>query len=1139
MASWTLVGSQINGLRLGDQTALATAVTPDGNTIVVGSAGNGSNIGYVRIFSWNGSSWVQKGATINGKSTGDYFGGNIGISSDGLVLIAGSTSNKAVYVYDYNSGTDTWDERSTISGLATSHFFSQDVKLTPDGTTMIIGAIANLAPTGYIQVWKWNGSAWQQKGNTMYGGSTGYGWNNDISDDGNTIIVGEYVGNSSNNAKVYDWNGSSWVQRGSTLSDGLGGNTGFGISVTMNSDGNNVAVGAPFTSGGAITYAYVWNGSAWVQRGSTVTGGRNISISPNGNILAVGNYAINSLTGAINVYQWNDSSWTQIGSTIAGNGANTWYGFGISVSENGLIVVGGGPAIGNANSSGYVRVFKYIPSTASASVDLYANGVNQYIANQTMTSDAQKTTVVTDIRAAIKAKTTNFSTAQKTATQKGFIDAMRSKGINTFTLPSDSFSTFTNTLSSVAPSLASKSIDIIYPNYLSQTSTVDVSSVNMSNYLHIEVPVNYSFTLQNGANSILLTFDGTALTSGGNTYTINSEFTLGNKIFTLRGIGSAMFSVTDEIVPDAPTSVSATYGNGGATVTFTPPSNTGTSSIIDYTVTASPGGQTATGSTSPITVTGLTNGTAYTFTVTARSSAGSSVSSSASSAVTPRTIPDAPTSVSATYGNGQASVTFTAPANNGGASIIDYTVTASPGGQTATGSTSPITVTGLTNGTAYTFTVTARNSEGSSSASSVSSSVTPKTVPNAPTNVIAQGGNTEVTVSFTGPANNGGSAITEYIVTVTPGGRTVTGASSPIVVTGLTNGVSYTFTVAATNVVGTGSAASAIAPAIPSLPVSDLNSGNISTVEDTVIVAGPVVITAKKIEAVSNIVTYAPSVENAPAVAISNVPPVVQNMTIGVAAVDETGVAVVKIVAQDLTGNLVTNFADTPLTVRITLPGFTASMVTIRTSAIIGGPVTDTITGYRVGQNLYEFTTTHLTYFSASQYVPCLVVGTRILTASGYKAVEDLQQTDLIRTADGRSVPFRMFTTTISATSPETAPYTIPARTFGASPAKDLTVSPYHAIQSAPGIWQIPKYASRMFKGITQAPTGQPITYYHLELPNYFKDNLVVEGTVTESYGNRQTVGMKTVYKFRPELNGFTRIEKLHASAKIDSSKRT
>jgi hypothetical protein len=249
-------------------------------------------------------------------------------------------------------------------------------------------------------------------------------------------------------------------------------------------------------------------------------------------------------------------------------------------------------------------------------------------------------------------------------------------------------------------------------------------------------------------------------------------------------------------------------------------------------------------------------------------------------------------------------------------------------------------------------------------------------------------------------------------------------------------------------------------------------------------------------------------------------------VTIGVASADANGIAVVKIVAQDAENNLITDFSASPLTVRVTLPGFTTAMVTIQTSATLGGAVTDTITGYRVGLELYEFTTTHLTYFSASAYVPCLVAGTRVLTAGGYKAVEELKAGDLIRTADNRIVPFRLFTTMISATSSETAPYTIPARTFGASPAKDLTLSPYHAIQSAPGVWQIPKYASRMFEGIAQAPAGQPITYYHVELPNYFKDNLVVEGTVTESYGNKQTAGMKTVYKFNPGLNGFVRMEK-------------
>jgi len=95
--------------------------------------------------------------------------------------------------------------------------------------------------------------------------------------------------------------------------------------------------------------------------------------------------------------------------------------------------------------------------------------------------------------------------------------------------------------------------------------------------------------------------------------------------------GTAQFPV-----PGAPSNVSAVAGNASATVSWTAPAFDGGTGNTNYLIVASPGGAqvSAFGYATSAVLPGLTNGTSYTFTVTAVNSVGSA-QSAASNAVTP------------------------------------------------------------------------------------------------------------------------------------------------------------------------------------------------------------------------------------------------------------------------------------------------------------------------------------------------------------------------------------------------------------------------------------------------------------------------------------------------------------------------
>jgi Fibronectin type III domain/Repeat of unknown function (DUF346) len=319
------------------------------------------------------------------------------------------------------------------------------------------------------------------------------------------------------------------------------------------------------------------------------------------------------------------------------------------------------------------------------------------------------------------------------------------------------------------------------------------------------LPSDYTFTQpHNGSHTFPLGV--TLMTEGSQTVTASD---------TVPGLvtGTSPTMVVVPTVPRAPGILPAVSGNASATVNWTAPFNGG-APITKYQVTTYSGTTQSSVLIDPTTsyvVNGLTNGTAYTFTVAAVNHVGTGPESSHSNTVVPSTIPGPPTGVSGTPGNGQVALTWTAPPLNGSA-ITGYRVTPYLGGaaQTAipTGSTAAsYTVAGLTNGTAYTFTVAAASGAGTGPESSATSPVTPFTFAGAPTSATGFAGNATIYLSWTAPSSNG-SAISGYRVTPYLGGTAqpakLTGSpASSYAFTGLANGT-YTFTVAAINAAGTG-----------------------------------------------------------------------------------------------------------------------------------------------------------------------------------------------------------------------------------------------------------------------------------------------------------------------------------------------
>ena len=282
-------------------------------------------------------------------------------------------------------------------------------------------------------------------------------------------------------------------------------------------------------------------------------------------------------------------------------------------------------------------------------------------------------------------------------------------------------------------------------------------------------------------------------------------------------------SVLEAIPPAAPTITAATPGSTWVHVFWTAPSDDGGSPVTGYTIQTYVGGvlqptfatlpATLISSTTDAYVQGLTNGTAYTFTVTAVNAAGSGTPSAASAPTTPAGPAFGVTGFAVTPGNAVANLSWTG-ANANGSAITSWTVlewingVAQPSITGISAGATSYQVTGLNNGTTYQFKIAPVNGLGTGSPST-GEVVTPSTTPGTATNLVASpSSHGKATLTWTAPSDGG--LTMHYTIyahrgsSVIATASNVSGSVTSATITGISSGSGTTFTIIATNGNGSG-----------------------------------------------------------------------------------------------------------------------------------------------------------------------------------------------------------------------------------------------------------------------------------------------------------------------------------------------
>jgi hypothetical protein len=273
----------------GDQSGVSVSLSSDGSRIAIGALYNdgetsgtqNSNHGHVRVFEYDesSSSWMKVGGTcdqdfrctgdIDGEAAWDESGTAVSLSGDGSRVAIGAPENDGaglsaghVRVFEYDGST--WTQIGLdIDGGGPDNRAGRFVSLSADGSRVAIGAndYGGTDMSGHVRVYEYDGSSWVLMGSGIDGVKAGdYSCVVSLSSDGSRVAIGALYRDTRPEVpgpvRVFEYDGSDWVQLGFGLYGDANDIEAYdSLAVSLSGDGSRLAVGASYTTIGALTDA--------------------------------------------------------------------------------------------------------------------------------------------------------------------------------------------------------------------------------------------------------------------------------------------------------------------------------------------------------------------------------------------------------------------------------------------------------------------------------------------------------------------------------------------------------------------------------------------------------------------------------------------------------------------------------------------------------------------------------------------------------------------------------------------------------------------------------------------------------------------------------------------------------------------